>query len=411
MFLNRRTRPFLLPGAIIVTIIAFGPTIVGCEKPIDKQASVESTDALPKNDSPPPDYSKLLASLPKRTPFSLDKDRAVDFARLSLTCVDQEYPNKPSHVVDSDDSVKPPRKLHPAFFGCFDWHSAVHGHWAMLRLLKTFPKMSVADEIRKTLAHHLTEEKIAKELAYFDGKHHDLFERPYGWGWLLRLAAELRSFDDKDAAAWSTNLAPLCRHLEKLIHAYLETLSVPVRAGTHHSTAFALTHIHDFAAITNSQDLKDIVERRSRDFYGADVACPTAYEPSGEDFISPCLVEADLMRRVLPQGEFVVWLDKFLPPLDSPEFTPLAHPPKIKDRKDPKIGHLIGLSLQRAASYNGIAKSLPKNDPRREVFVALAEVHRDDGLKQMFVSGYGGAHWLASFAIYLLTDAGPYSAS
>ncbi len=408
MPLKRRTRPFPLPSALLVTLAALSTAIAGCEKHTEKQVAVASLDALREKASLPPDYSKLLASLPKRTPFFLDKDRAVEFARLSLTCVDQEYPNKPSHVVDSDDSVQPPRKLHPAFFGCFDWHSAVHGHWAMLRLLKTFPKISVADEIRAALSHSLTEEKIVKELAYFEGKYHDLFERPYGWGWLLRLAAELRTFDDKDAAAWAKSLAPLRKHLEGLAQAYLNTLSVPVRAGTHHSTAYALTHIHDFAAAADAQDLRTIVERRSRDFYGADVACPTAYEPSGEDFISPCLVEADLMRRVLPKREFVVWLDKFLPPLDSPEFKPLVHPPEIKDRKDPKIGHLIGLSLQRAASYNGIAQALPENDPRREVFIALADVHRDDGLKQMSGSGYGGAHWLASFAIYLLTDAGPY---
>ncbi|MCP4605411.1 MAG: DUF2891 domain-containing protein [Proteobacteria bacterium] len=354
------------------------------------------------------DYAGLLASLPKTEPFKLDTKRAVDFARLSLECVDQEYPNIPGNVVDSDKAVKPPRKLHPAFFGCFDWHSAVHGHWAMLRLLRTFPNNSVADDIRKTLGRHLTRRKLEKELAYFKGKHHNLFKRPYGWAWLLRLAAELRNFDDPDAKIWAANLQPLCRHLTDLTGKYLETLSVPIREGTHHSTAFALTHIHDYAVSTDNPKLKEVVERRSRDFFGKDIACPTEYEPSGEDFISPCLAEADLMRRVLKQKEFIAWLDRFLPRLGSSEFGPLRTPTEVKDREDPRIGHLIGLSLQRAAAFKGIALALPKSDKRREVFTALAEIHRDDGLGQMFDSGYGGAHWLASFAIYLLTDSGPY---
>ena len=203
-------------------------------------------------------------------------------------------------------------------------------------------------------------------------------------------------------------LDPLADELAGLTKKYLETLSVPVRAGTHHSTAFALTHIHDYSAVVGDEELTGVIERRSRDFYGKDERCPAAYEPSGEDFISPCLVEADLMRRVLPPAEFASWLDRFLPELGSPQFGPLRNPPEVRDLEDPKIGHLIGLSYQRAAAYRGIASALPEGDRRREVFERLAAIHRDDAVEKTFASGYGGEHWLASFAIYLFTDSGPY---
>jgi hypothetical protein len=357
------------------------------------------------------DFDALLASLPEPSEAKFDADRAAEFAELSLACVDREYPNKPSHVADGDETVKPPRELHPAFYGCFDWHSAVHGHWAMVRLLKTFPDFTLEKEIRAKLDRNLTPGKIRAEIEYYRGEHHALFERPYGWGWLLRLQAELATWDDADGRRWAEIVQPLAAELSGMTERYLETLSVPVRAGTHHSTAFALTHIHDYAAVARDRELTAVIERRSRDFYGGDTDCPAAYEPSGEDFISPCLVEADLMRRVLDRDEFAAWLDRFLPGLSSTGFAPLRTPPEVRDLKDPKIGHLIGLSYQRAAAYRGIARALPDGDRRREVFERLAAVHRDDAVAKTFASGYGGEHWLASFAIYLFTDSGPYAAT
>jgi hypothetical protein len=278
----------------------------------------------------------------------------------------------------------------------------------MVRLLKKYPKIESAKKIRAALDSHLSEKNIAAELSYIEQKNNELFERPYGWGWLLRLQAEMDTFEDGDAKRWSKNLAPLSKKVAELSVSYLEKLSVPVRAGTHQSTAFALTHMQDYAIVADDQVLQEVIKRRSMDFYGADRNCPAAYEPSGEDFISPCLVEADLMRRILPQNEFVTWLDRFLPSLTSEEFKPLLSPIEIKDRKDPRIGHLIGLFFQRASSYYSIAAALPKTDPRRPVFFHLGAIHRDEGLSQMFDSGYGGAHWLASFAIFMLTDSGPY---
>jgi hypothetical protein len=357
---------------------------------------------------PGTEHGALLSRLPEPATYTFDAAKASELIRLSLDCVDREYPNKPGNVVDGDETVKPPRRLHPAFHGCFDWHSAVHGHWAMVRILRSFPDIEEAEAIRAALDRHITGENIAGELLAFEGEHGSLFERPYGWGWLMRLSAELETWDDPDASRWAGTLAPLTQLLSLRTREYLESLSVPVRAGTHHSTAYALCHAHDYALAVEDDELRQAVERRSRDYFLADARCPTRFEPSGEDFISPCLAEADLMRRVLDREAFEIWLDGFLPGASSPDFSTLLAPPVIEDPEDPRIGHLIGLSFQRAASFEGIALALPPADPRREVFHRLSEIHRDHALGTMDESGYGGAHWLASFAIYLLTGSGPY---
>jgi hypothetical protein len=357
---------------------------------------------------PAPDYRALLGALPTPAEWSLDADRAGQLAALSLACVDKEYPNKTSDVADGDETVRPPRVLHPAFFGCFDWHSAVHGHWALVRLMKTVG-FADAGKAREILDAHFTPERIAGELAYFQEARNKTFERPYGFGWFLRLTAELRTWDDPDAKRWAASLRPLEDHIKGALARYLETLSVPVRAGTHDSTAYAMAHAHDYAVAVGDSALRGVLERRARDFYLADAECPTAYEPSGEDFISPCLAEADLMRRVLSPDELTPWLDRFFAAIDASGFSTMREPAVVKDREDPRIGHLIGLSLHRAAAYRGIAAALAAGDPRREVFERLAAIHRDDGLAKMAGSGYGGEHWLASFAIFLLTDSGPYT--
>ena len=348
---------------------------------------------------------KLAASLKMPASASPWASLAPKLVELSLHCVEREYPNKPSDVQVSDESVKPPRKLHPAFYGCFDWHSAVHGHWTMVRLLKRRPSMAAAARIRKALDRRLTPQNLAGELTYFKEKHHRLFERPYGWGWLLRLQAELLTFDDSDARRWSTNLAPLARLLAGRTVDYLERLSVPVRAGTHASTAFALAHIYDYARVAGDRRLGQAVEAAARRFYMADTGCPVDYEPSGEDFVSPCLAEADVMRRVLTPARFRVWFSRFMPPMGSRRFAVLLRPPEVRDKEDPRIGHLIGLSLQRAWTMEGVASALTASDPRRKILRVGAAVHQEDALAKIFHSGYGGAHWLASFAVFLLTGA------
>ena len=350
--------------------------------------------------------ASAAAAIPDAAPVVLDAAEASKLVRLSLDCVDRPYPNAPGTVLESDTPLEPPRQATPAFYGCFDWHSAVHGHWAMVRILGRFPTLPEADAIRAKLDDHLSSDKLGRERATFEQARNGGFERPYGWGWLLRLDAELHQSREPHAPAWAAAVDPLARLLAGRMGAYLPRLTVPVRAGTHNNTAFAMVHMLDYARAVGDAPFAQLLERRAREFYAADRSCPLAYEPSGEDFISPCLVEADLMRRVLAPAELAAWLDGFLPALGSRELGPLLRPVEVRDRTDPRIGHLIGLELERAAALEGVAAALPASDPRAEAFRRLGRVHARAGLEQMFDAGYGGEHWLASFAIYLLTDVG-----
>ena len=352
------------------------------------------------------DLASLAAELPEGKPFELDAGTAEKFVLLSLECVDREYPNKPADVLEKDDDVKPPRAMHPSFYGCFDWHSAVHGHWAMVKILKTFPAIAQSALIREKLTRHLGRENIAMEAEYFKRPAGALFERPYGWGWFLRLAAEIRGFDDPDAGIMAKNLEPLEEITVKNIFDYLFKLSVPVRAGTHNNTAFALVHVYDYAASVEDDKLLLLLEKRGEAYYLGDKQCPVHYEPSGEDFISPCLAEADFMRRILPPEKFQAWFDGFLPVSNTALWNAVVKPPEILDKKDPKIGHLIGLDFHRAWAMKGVAAVLDDGDPRKNLLLKSALLHESEGIRQMFESGYGGEHWLASFAIYLLTDTG-----
>jgi hypothetical protein len=346
---------------------------------------------------------EVLASIPVRSPAPLDAAMASRFAALSLGCVDRDWPNKPGHVYDGDGDLRPPREVTPAFAGCFDWHSAVHGHWAMARLLRTFPDLPEGPRIRDVLRRHLDPTRIAAEVAFNAAERSRTFERPYGLAWLLRLATELRSWDDPDAKSASEALAPLERAVAKRLADYLPRLTVPVRDGTHQNTAFALAHALDWARVAGDAGIAATIESRSRDFFGADRDCPTAYEPSGEDFVSPCLAEADLMRRVLPRDVFAAWLAGFLPPPGSTRFRPLLAPVEVRDRHDPRIGHLIGLAFHRAWAMRAIASALPEGHALRPLLARLADLHQYEGLRQMFDAGYGGEHWLASFAVYAMT--------
>jgi hypothetical protein len=332
----------------------------------------------------------------------LDGDRAATFLKLPLACVDRLWPNKPSHVYDDALAFLPPEAATPAFSGCFDWHSAVHGHWSLVRLLRRHPDVPGGAAARDALRRRLSAANLAQELAFFGEERSRTFERPYGWGWLLRLQAELEAWDDPLGRELAGTVRPLAARLATLLVDYLERLSLPIREGTHANTAFALAHALDYARQVGDETLAAAIAARARAYYGADRDCPLAYEPSGEDFVSPCLAEADLMRRVLSPAELPGWLDDFLPAADSPAFRRLLTPPEPKDRKDPRIGHLIGLCFHRAWGLAGLAAALPDDDPRRPLFERLADLHRAEGLRQMEDSGYGGEHWLASFAILAL---------
>lgn len=373
------------------------------------------------------DKVKSAAADPSSDGF--DAVVAERFARLALACVHKEYPNKISHVLNSDADVAPPHKLTPAFCGCYDWHSSVHGHWLLVRLVRTFPNASFAAPAREALKTSLTAENLKAEAEYILGKGRASFERPYGLAWLLQLCAELREWDDPDAKQMRTNLQPLEEAAVERSKTWLPKLSHPVRIGEHDQTAFGLGLMLDYARTTGNDAFAKLVAEQARKFYLADKNCPLGYEPSGEDFLSPCLGEADIMRRVLSPGEFAKWLQGFMPqiptrtnkkehsPNGAPtprqseattgaslaEWLPVAVSP---DPSDPKLAHLDGLNLSQAWMLEGILSALPKNDPRRPALQAAADAHRRAGLAAATGEHYEGGHWLGSFAVYLTTQRG-----
>jgi len=342
---------------------------------------------------------------------NLDEPTASRFARLALACVHKEYPNKIAHSMNSDADVAPPRKLTPAFYGCYDWHSSVHGHWLLARLARTFPDAPFAAEARAALQQSLTKENLQQEAAYINAEGRTSFERPYGLAWLLQLAVELREWKKTDPtdpmpAELAANLQPLEQAAMERLQTWLPKLSHPVRSGEHSQTAFALGLIIDYARSTGNQEFLDLLLRKARDFYLADKACPLAYEPSGEDFLSPCLAEADVMRRVLPQNEFAAWLHKFLPQIPGNGSGTWLQPEKSPDQSDPKLAHIDGLNLSRAWMLEGIASGLPKGDRRLAALEKSAADHRSAGLAAVTGEHYEGGHWLGSFATYLTTRRG-----
>jgi len=291
------------------------------------------------------------------------------------------------------------------FFGCFDWHSAVHGHWALVRILRRFPGLPEAQSIRAQLNAHLTPAALASELAFFKEPRNHSFERPYGWAWYLRLAAELKTWSDPDAKRWSAAVAPLGEYLAAQSVSYLQRLSTPNRSGVHPNTAFAMLHLWAYAEATNNLGLRATLIERTRHFYAADRACPVAYEPSGEDFISPCLTEAELLHRLLPANEFMTFLEQFLPTATAAAWASVLTPPVVIDPEDPTIGHLIGLCFERAWVLRGLVQAMPATLKPRVEAAILA--HESYALKVMMKSGYGGEHWLASFAVLDLLPAHP----
>jgi len=335
-----------------------------------------------------------------------DASAAERFAKLALACAHKEYPNKISHVLNSDADVASPRNLTPAFCGCYDWHSSVHGHWLLVRLLRTFPDASFAKPARDALKKSLTAENLKAEAAYLRGEGRASFERPYGLAWLLQLCAELRESDDPQAREMLGNLKPLEDAAVERLTNWLPKLSHPVRIGEHDQTAFALGMILDYARGKNNEALVKLAADSAQRFFLADKNCPLAYEPSGEDFLSPCLGEADVMRRVLPQAEFTKWLMQFLPQIPSTataDWLPVVVSP---DPSDPKLAHLDGLNLSRAWMLEGILSALPSDDPRRAALASAAEAHRRAGLAAVTGEHYEGGHWLGSFAVYLTTKRG-----
>lgn len=327
------------------------------------------------------------------------------FAELALACLDQTYPNSIKHVMNSDEDVQTPEQMHPAFFGCFDWHSSVHGHWLLVKAIKTFPEHPAFQNIKPRLAAHFTEEKMKKELAYFQQAGRNGYERPYGMAWYLQLVAELHSWPDKDAQEWREALRPLEKEIIAKLHLWLPKLTHPIRNGTHTQTAFAFGLMLDYARIVNDLNFQSFLLEHINRFYTKDRKCPIDYEPSGHDFLSTCLAQADLMRRVfIDKKQYSKWLKKFLPKIKhGSNWLTVA---ESKDPSDGHLSHMDGLNISRAWMLEGMASALASNDKRRKILLKQAQNHRQAGLAAVTGEHYAGGHWLGSFAMYYLTQSG-----
>jgi hypothetical protein len=336
----------------------------------------------------------------------LPAETASRLAGLALACVHKEYPNKIAHTMDGDADAKPPRALTPAFYGCYDWHSSVHGHWLLARLARLHPDAPYARAAREALGTSLTAANLAAEADYLGRSGRETFERPYGLAWLLALAQELREWDDPDARSWAAAVSPLERAAVARLAAWLPKLAYPIREGEHNQTAFAFGLILDWARAAGDHEMEALLVARTRALYISDRACPIGYEPSGQDFLSPCLAEADLMRRILAPPPFAAWLKAFLPGIPKTASKEWLTVGVVTDRSDGKLVHLDGLNLSRAFMLEGIVSGLPMTDSRIPALRAAAARHRAAGLAAVTGDNYAGGHWLGTFAAYLETGRG-----
>ena len=323
----------------------------------------------------------------------MTEEIAEILAVLPLKCLQKEFPNKLNQVLDNAAEIDTPAELHPAFYGCFDWHSSVHGHWMLVRLLRLYPDLKSNDVIREILSANITRDNLLSELDYFNRKNEKSFERTYGWAWLLKLDQELLLWDDPLAGQLHTYLQPLVELLTNRYLEFLPKLLYPIRTGEHPNTAFGLSLAYDYACTSDNDSLKQMIENRAHDYYINDVNCPISWEPGGFDFLSPCLQEAELMSKILPNDEFKLWLNSFLPQLQNLEFN--MEVANVSDRTDGKLVHLDGLNFCRAWSIYAITKALPEYRHLN----AIADKHIKASLPSIIDGSYEGEHWLASFAV------------
>ncbi len=331
-------------------------------------------------------------------PTKLNIEIANQLIELPLHCIEQEYPNKLGQVIAGEEDLQTPIELHPTFYGCFDWHSAVHGHWSLIKLLKEFPAIDRAEDVRALLKKQLSLENISQEIVYFDKKYNKSFERSYGWAWLLKLSTELYTWDNPMAQELFNNLEPLSNLIAEKYMNYLPKLKYPIRVGTHTNTAFGLSFAYDYAVITNNEVFATLIKQRAIDFYINDVGCPISWEPSGYDFLSPCLEEIDIMRKVLSQEEFSIWIKDFMPEITKNSFTMTVG--EVSDRTDGHLVHLDGVNFSRAWCFYGLANQY---DDYKYLKI-IANNHIEYSLTNLVGDDYEGGHWLASFAINSLTE-------
>jgi hypothetical protein len=400
--------------SFLVPVLASGLLLscTGEESPPadDTQSAAERPALSPEQIA---DIESFLETVPEVDVPTLDVETALSLAAMPLACLDRPHAMprpRPGYLDDRTSVRRPDYERTRAFYGCYDWHSAVNSTWAMVAILKTYPDLAVGKLIREKLNDHLSKESMEGELEYF--KESRTFERPYGWAWLMKLYDELAAWDDAEAKEWAEQIAPLVKLFSDRMVSYLESASYPSRVGVHGNTAFSLAMMLDYARSVGDDSLAQAIEPKARDFYLDDVGCPTGYEPSGSDFLSPCLEEARLMSRVLDEADFVAWLDEFLAPVYSRAFHPLTVAVELGEDGDASEqtsrlaakSHLIGLAFIRATALTEIADALPEADPRIAAYRKLAAFHGSLGFDAMYDADYLGTHWIGTFAVkYLLT--------
>lgn len=373
-------------------IIIAALAIVSC-----KGDNNTSTTGDNKRDSTLVDNAVAMLEQPKSVILTVEE--ANKLAQLPLDCINVEYPNKLNQTLAGANELGEPKELHPAFYGCFDWHSSVHGHWTLVSLLKQFPDLKKADEIREKLQTSLSEENIRAEVRYFSNEQESSFERTYGWAWVLKLAQELETWEDPLGEELSGNLKPLTDLMVEKFKVFLPKLNYPIRVGEHTNTAFALVLARDYAITSGKEDLRMLIDKRSRDYFLNDDDCPIEWEPSGFDFLSPCFSEIDIMRRVLAKNAFRLWMEDFMPQLKNKDFT--LEVAVVTDRTDGKLVHLDGLNFSRAWVLYGLANQYPDQYGHLR---ALANKHVAHSFPNLVGDTYEGGHWLGSFALYAIKE-------
>ena len=333
------------------------------------------------------------------TPITLTKESAYKISQLPITCITTEFPNKTSQSLNSEADLGTPSQLHPAFFGCFDWHSSVHGHWSTAMVLNTYPNIKNKDTLLFLLQNSITPEKIIGEVAYFNRPNEYSYERTYGWAWLLKLSEALYSSGNLELNQLHKTLEPLTQVIIKRYLDYLPKLQYPTRVGTHTNTAFGLSLAYDYALTLNNDSLQNAIKQTAMRFYKNDTECPMSWEPGGSDFLSPCLEEADLMRKVLTKEEFENWFTEFLPEMTSPDYK--LEIGIVKDRSDGHLVHLDGLNYSRAWCLYGIAEAL---GPDYNHLIKIANYHIENALPNLSGDTYEGSHWLGTFALMSLLN-------
>ena len=339
-------------------------------------------------------FSTLIAS----TAFAqeLHLDQAKKIFDLPTHCIKVEYPNKLGNVLGSEQDLKTPKQIRPIFYGCFDWHSSVHGYWSIVKLMKDFPELDQNNQVRNELNQLITPENIAVEMAFFNDKNNKNFERTYGWAWLLQFQMELNNWQDKDAQVWAKNLKLFSDLMVTKYKEYLPKLVYPIRTGTHDNTAFGLSLAIDYARSVQDKSFEEVIIKNANRLYAKDVKCNISFEPSGSDFLSPCLEEALIMSKIEQKQEYKEWLKDFLPQLFKKNFD--LKPGIVSDRTDGHLVHLDGLNFSRATTLYQIQFKLPE----LKHLDKIAANHLNYSLNNISNDDYMGSHWLGTFALYAL---------